>query len=90
MPEKGLIHRIYQKGIPNCTYLLTVKSASVEASPGCFTYLGIRNETCGAVHGLHTAKFTLDENVLPRGSALHAAVAFEFLANTAKSGHEEL
>ena len=64
--------------------------AVAEASPGCFTYLGIANETCGAVHGLHTAKFTLDENVLPRGAALHAAIAFEFFAQHAESGHNEL
>lgn len=61
-----------------------------EAVPGVFTYLGIGNETAGSVHGLHTPRFTLDETVLPRGAALHAAVAFEFLASHGAGAHEEL
>ena len=61
-----------------------------EAVPGVFTYLGIRNETVGSVHGLHTPQFTLDETVLPRGAALHAAVAFEFLASHGSEARSEL
>lgn len=57
-----------------------------EAVPGVFTYLGIGNETAGSVHGLHTPRFTLDETVLSRGAALHAAVAFEFLASHSARG----
>ena len=30
-----------------------------------FTFLGIRNETLGSVHGLHTPRFTMDEAQLP-------------------------
>ena len=46
-----------------------------------FTFLGIRNETAGSVHGLHTAKFTMDESTLKKGAALHAILATEFLRN---------
>eukprot|EP00889_Picochlorum_renovo_P006944 jgi/Picre1/33974/NNA_001451.t1 len=46
-----------------------------------FTFLGIRNETAGSVHGLHTAKFTMDESALKKGAALHAILATEFLRN---------
>lgn len=61
-----------------------------EAVPGVFTYLGIRNETVGSVHGLHTPRFTLDEGVLPRGAALHAAVALEFFKSHHLAVKEEL
>jgi IAA-amino acid hydrolase len=47
------------------------------------TFLGIRNETVGSVHGLHTPRFRMDEAQLPVGAALHAAVALDFL-----DGHE--
>ena len=43
------------------------------------TFLGIRNETIGSIHGLHTPRFRMDESQLPVGAALHAAVALEFL-----------
>lgn len=33
--------------------------------PAVFTFLGIRNETAGSVHGLHTPVFTMDEAQLP-------------------------
>lgn len=48
--------------------------------PSCFTFLGIRDEKLGTVHGLHTPKFKLDESVLRTGAAMHAALATEFLA----------
>ncbi len=46
-------------------------------------FLGIRNETAGSVHGLHNAKFKLDQTALKTGAALHAALASEFLAREA-------
>jgi hypothetical protein len=50
-----------------------------KAVPACFVFLGIRNETLGTVHGLHTPKFKVDESVLKTGAALHASLAIEFL-----------
>ena len=47
--------------------------------PSCFTFLGIRDEKLGTMHGLHTPKFKLDESVLKLGAALHAGLATEFL-----------
>ena len=41
--------------------------------------LGAYNASAGAVHALHSPRFTLDEAVLPIGVALHAALAIEFL-----------
>ena len=69
---------------------MTIAAWCAEAVPGVFTYLGIRNETIGSIHGLHTPRFTLDESVLPRGAALHAALAFEFLAQHQSAGRDEL
>ena len=47
----------------------------LEEVPGAFIWLGV-----GDVSGLHTAQFTFDEEILPRGSALLAALALELLA----------
>lgn len=49
------------------------------AVPSAFAFLGIRNESAGAVHGLHTAQFHLDESALARGAAMHTAVALRYL-----------
>lgn len=51
-----------------------------DAVPGAFTFLGIHNESVGSVHGLHTPRFQLDESVLHLGSALHAALALQFVS----------
>ncbi|KAK9836327.1 hypothetical protein WJX81_005563 [Elliptochloris bilobata] len=51
--------------------------------PAAMSFLGIRNETVGSVHGLHTPRFRMDEAQLPVGAALHAAVALEFLGSGA-------
>lgn len=51
-----------------------------ERKPGCFVFVGVRNEEKGAVHGVHHPKFTVDEDALPIGAALHAAFAVRALA----------
>jgi len=38
------------------------------------------------VHGLHNAKFKLDQAALKTGAAMHAALASEFLASQAAAG----
>jgi amidohydrolase len=45
----------------------------LEKVPGAFIWLGIGED----VSGLHTPKFAFDEEILPRGSALLAALALE-------------
>ena len=47
----------------------------LEKVPGAFIWLGV-----GDVSGLHTAQFAFDEEILPQGSALLAALALESLA----------
>jgi IAA-amino acid hydrolase len=59
------------------------------AVPGVFAFLGTANASAPGspgAHGLHTARFTLDEGVLPLGAALHAAVAFAGLEEAAAGG----
>lgn len=59
--------------------------------PAAFSFLGIRNETAGSVHGLHTPRFMLDEEVLQTGAAYLASLASEFLTQYQKPlGKEEL
>lgn len=57
--------------------------------PATFTFLGIRNETAGSVHNLHTSRFQLDESVLPLGAALHTRFALNYAAKPGGS-HSEL
>lgn len=51
--------------------------------PGAFLRIGTRNEAAGAVHPLHSPRFTLDEAVLPIGAALLATVARAWLDEAA-------
>ena len=57
-----------------------------EAVPAAFVMLGIRNESAGSVHGLHTPQFRLDESTLPLGAALHVQFALDFLAASRSHG----
>lgn len=47
--------------------------------PGVMFSIGIRNERVGAVHSPHSPYFFLDEDVLPIGAALLAAIAETYL-----------
>jgi hippurate hydrolase len=50
----------------------------LEKVPGAFVWLGVGEE----VSGLHTPRFAFDEEILPRGSALLAALALESLSES--------
>lgn len=50
-----------------------------ERIPGAGVDIGVRNESIGAVHGLHSPHFFVDEEVLPMGAAFNAAVALAYL-----------
>jgi amidohydrolase len=52
--------------------------------PGFYCFLGGRNESIGAVHGLHNPKFMLDEAVLPIGVRAHCLMALDYLGREAK------
>jgi amidohydrolase len=47
--------------------------------PGSFVYLGVKNEKKGLVYPHHHPRFDIDEEVLPTGTALHVAVALDYL-----------
>ncbi|KAK9096076.1 hypothetical protein Sjap_021573 [Stephania japonica] len=44
-----------------------------------FFYIGTRNETLGSTHSGHSPYFMIDENALPVGAAVHAAIAERYL-----------
>uniref|UniRef100_A0A0D6QZN3 Peptidase M20 dimerisation domain-containing protein n=1 Tax=Araucaria cunninghamii TaxID=56994 RepID=A0A0D6QZN3_ARACU len=50
-----------------------------EVIPAAFFYIGTRNETIGSIHSGHSPYFMIDENVLPIGAAMHAAIAERYL-----------
>jgi metal-dependent amidase/aminoacylase/carboxypeptidase family protein len=51
-----------------------------------FIILGTGDERLGTSVGLHRPGFTMNEEVMPIGAALHAALALEFLAREARGG----
>ncbi|OIT08363.1 PREDICTED: IAA-amino acid hydrolase ILR1-like 3 [Nicotiana attenuata] len=51
-----------------------------------FFFIGTQNKTAAsAIKGLHSPYFTIDEEVLPIGAALHAAVAISYLDTHSES-----
>ena len=51
----------------------------LERVPGCFVGLGVANKAIGATFGVHHPRFMVDEDALPIGAALHAAMAMRML-----------
>lgn len=51
----------------------------MEKVPGFYGFIGTKNEEKGIVYTNHSDKFTIDEDVLHRGSALYAQFAHDFL-----------
>jgi len=51
----------------------------INAAPGAFYRLGVRNEAQGKTYGHHHPRFDVDEDALATGVAMHAAVALRFL-----------
>ncbi len=47
--------------------------------PGCFYRLGVRNETKGIVHQVHTPKFDIDENAIEIGIGMMAFLGMNLL-----------
>ncbi len=72
-----------------CLCLADQYCCFAEEVPGTFTFLGIRNESVGSVHGLHTPHFTMDEAQMPLGAALHAATAMRFLREHGSSASRD-
>ncbi len=52
-----------------------------EHMPVLMGFLGVRNQDIGACYPHHHPRFNLDEEVLPRGVAFLAGMAWEFLRN---------
>ncbi len=52
--------------------------------PGFFFFLGVRNESIGAVHAVHTPNLLIDEAALPLGVRAHVLLALDYLRMEAK------
>ena len=55
----------------------------LQERPGCFYRLGTGNEAAGIVHGLHTSRFTVDEEALRTGAGFLAYLAWHHNATAA-------
>jgi amidohydrolase len=53
----------------------------LNAVPGAFYRLGVRNEATGKTYGHHHPRFDIEEDALATGVAMHAAVALRYLGN---------
>ena len=49
-----------------------------EKIPGCFVFLGTRNEKKDTVYMCHDPRFDIDEDCMIDGMALHASLALNF------------
>ena len=58
--------------------------------PAAFFEIGVRGGDMEEVHHVHSPHFVMDEDALPVGAALHAAVAIEFLNKHARHGNPAL
>ena len=55
-------------------------SYMAQAAPGCFVRLGVHDPAWGDDHyNVHRADFQMDENALPIGAAMLAAVAIQWM-----------
>ncbi|KAL3628192.1 IAA-amino acid hydrolase ILR1-like 3 [Castilleja foliolosa] len=55
-----------------------------EKIPAAFFMIGTRNKTMTSVKGWHSPHFVIDEDVLPIGASMHAAVAISYLDDRAE------
>lgn len=56
-----------------------------EKIPGAFFMIGARNESMRSAKGLHSPHLVIDEDVLPVGASVHAAVALTYLDDRAET-----
>jgi amidohydrolase len=55
-------------------------SAYLQKTPGCFFFIGARNEERGIVHPHHHERFDIDERALESGVAIFIGAALEYLS----------
>ncbi|OVA11731.1 Peptidase M20 [Macleaya cordata] len=58
-----------------------------EAIPGYFFFLGMQNETRAKLENGHSPYFTINEDALPYGAALHASLATRYLLEYQPKSH---
>ncbi|KAI3845812.1 hypothetical protein MKX03_020309 [Papaver bracteatum] len=58
-----------------------------EVIPGYFSFIGMKNETLGKLASMHSPYFTINEDVLPYGAALHASLATRYLLEFESKSH---
>lgn len=79
-------------GQPN-VYLIPASMAAEDFSfyaqkmPAAFFMIGTKNASLKSDKDLHSPFFVIDEEVLPIGAALHAAVAISYLERQSAESH---
>lgn len=54
-------------------------SEYLRLAPGCFAFVGVRNEACGAIYPQHSCHYAMDESALIKGSMVASQYAIDFL-----------
>lgn len=75
--EESLVSMPKLMGSEDFSYL-------AEKTPGFYGFIGGRNEEKGIIYTNHNDKYTVDEDVLHRGSALYAQFAYDYLEEKSK------
>jgi amidohydrolase len=57
----------------------------LERVPGCYFFLGTRNEARGLIHPHHSPRFDIDESALPTGVEVMRRVVLRYLRSTSES-----
>lgn len=52
--------------------------------PGSLLLIGTRNERIGSIYSPHSPYYSIDEDVLPIGAAIHAAFAYSYLLRSTR------
>lgn len=80
------VQQVAQMALPNAVHLSDVRTMGSEDMaymmqdiPGCYFFVGSRNDELGFNAPHHNPKFDIDENALPISAGLMAAAVYEFL-----------
>lgn len=65
MEEKNVLETELRMGAEDFGYY-------TQKIPGCFFRLGVRNESLGIVHNVHTPRFNIDESAIETGMGVMA------------------
>lgn len=71
-PEDAILDDVKTMGSEDMAFMM-------DDIPGCYMFIGTKNESEGLIFGHHHPKFDIDEKAMPKGVALLTASIFELM-----------